>query len=93
MARQLLVHKNTHRMREVMQSAYREFHSTETALLRIQHDLLPSLDKKQCAFMVTLDLSAAFDTVNHQRLHDRLYTTYGIRGNAHRWIESYLTDR
>ena len=92
-AKQLIYHKNTHKLREKMQSAYREYHSTETALLRIHEDLLLSLDKKQCVFMTMLDLSAAFDTVNHQKLLDRLHTTYGIRGNAHKWIQSYLTGR
>ena len=91
--RQMLQHKDLHNLREKNQSAYRKFHSTETALLRIQHDLLLSLDNKQCVFMVMLDLSAAFDTVNHQKLLDRLFTTYGFRGNAHKWLTSYLTDR
>ena len=90
---QLLQHKDTHNCREVFQSAYKEFHSTETALLRIQNDLLLALDKKQCVFMVMLDLSAAFDTVNHQKLLDRLHTTFGIRGTVHQWLQSYLTDR
>ena len=92
-AKQMLKHKDTHSLREKMQSAYREFHSTETALIKICNDLLLSLDKKQCVFMVMLDLSAAFDTVNHQKLLDRLHTTFGIRGNAHKWVESYLKGR
>ena len=82
-------------LQEINQSAYREFHSIETELPRIQHDLLLSLDQdqKQCVFMVMLDLSAAFDTVHHQKLLDRLHTTYGIRGAAHQWVKSYLTGR
>jgi exonuclease III len=92
-SKQMIHHKDTHKLREKMQSAYRKFHSTETALLRIHDDLLLSLDKKQCVYMIMLDLSAAFDTVNHEKLLNRLYTTYGIRGNAHKWVQSYLTDR
>ena len=91
--KQLLVHKETNKLREKMQSAYRTHHSTETALLRINHDLLTSLDSKRCVLMVMLDLSAAFDTVNHGVLLDRLATRYGVRGRAHDWIQSYLSER
>ena len=101
-AKQLLQHKDTDQLRGKIQNAYREIHSTKTALLWIQHDLLISFVKKQCVFMVMLEFSAAFDTVNHQKLldnlyttygiggnaHDHLYTTYGIRGNAHEWKSS-----
>src|SRR5882757_5198904 len=48
------------------QSAYRPFHSTETALLRIQNDLLLSMDNKRVSALILLDLSAAFDTIDHQ---------------------------
>ena len=43
--------------------------------------------------MIMLDLSAAFVTVNHEQLLNHLHTTFGIRGNVHSWIKSYLTDR
>jgi hypothetical protein len=92
-AEQMIQHKKANNLREKMQSAYREHHSTETALLRIQHDLLMNLDKKDCVFMVMLDMSAAFDTVNHQTLLARLSHMYGIRGNAIAWVRSYLTER
>ena len=92
-SKQLLVHKTKNNVREKFQSAYRENHSTETALLRIQHDLLSALDRKQCVFMVMLDLSAAFDTVNHSKLLGRLDTSLGVRGNALKWLKSYLTGR
>ena len=51
-----------------MQSAYRLGHSTETALLRIQNDMLRAIDLKKCVCLVLLDMSAAFDTVNHEIL-------------------------
>ena len=76
-----------------MQSAYRQYHSTETALLHIQNDLLLALDRKQCVAMVMIDLSAAFDTVNHDILLHRLSERYGIKGNVHKWLQSYLTGR
>ncbi len=53
-------------LHEVFQSAYKSFHSTETSLLRVQNDILQSLDKKQSVILVLLHLSAAFDTIGHE---------------------------
>ena len=86
-------HKDKQQLHEKMQSAYREGHSTETALVRIQNDLLISIDKKQCVYLVLLDMSAAFDTVDHNVLLRRLSERFGIREQAIRWVESYLTNR
>ena len=61
-----------------LQLAYKEGHSTETALLRVQSDLLKAMDKQKVSVLVLLDLSAAFDTVNHSALlkeKSRLITT------------------
>ena len=65
-----------------MQSAYRPFHSTETALLRVQNDILTALDKRKEAVLVLLDFSAAFDTLDHKQLLTRLTEQYGIAGKA-----------
>ena len=69
----------------MFQSAYKRFHSTETALIRVQNDLLRSP-----RILVLLDLSAAFDTIDHDilLLHD-----LGVRDSAHAWFKSCLTDR
>ena len=80
-------------LNEKYQSAYRKYHSTETALLRISNDLLWSIDKKQCSFLTLLDLSAAFDTVNHKILLSRLSDRFRIKDNALNWITSYLNKR
>ena len=61
--------------------------------MRIQTDLLQCLDHKQCCFLVLLDLSAAFDTVNHAILIERWADRFGIRDNASEWIKSYLSGR
>ena len=75
------------------QSAYRKFHSTETALLRIYNDLLLSINKQQVSALVLLDLSAAFDTIDHQILLTRLNSTFGLSNSALALLSSYLTDR
>jgi hypothetical protein len=76
-----------------LQSAYRANHSTETAVLRVMTDILQALDRGDFASLALLDLSAAFDTVDHATLLRRLEVTYGIRGSALKWFASYLGDR
>jgi hypothetical protein len=78
---------------EVYQSAYKEGHSTETALVRVQNDILISLDKQNVCLLILLDLSAAFDTVQHDILLKRLKERLGIDGVALEWFKSYLTNR
>jgi hypothetical protein len=64
------------------QSAYRPFHSTESALLYIQNDILLATDKQKLTALVLLDLSAAFDTIDHNILLNRLSSYCGISGAA-----------
>ena len=75
------------------QSAYRRFHSCETATLRIANDLLMILDTKSKAILILLDLSAAFDTVKHAKLLEKLQSQYGISGKVLEWFQSYLSGR
>ena len=91
--RQLIEHKESNKLRDKRQSAYRRFHSTETALVRISHDLLMARDERKCTIMCLLDLSAAFDTVSHDILLKCLAERYGIGGSAHAWITTYLHER
>ena len=74
------------------QSAYRVFHSTETALLKIQNDIATSVDKSAAVGLVLLDLSA-FDTIDHLILFICLQHWYGIDGVALKWVQSYLNSR
>ena len=74
-----------------LQSAYRDKHSTETALIKVQNDILSALDAGSSAILLMLDLSAAFDTIDHYILLSRLCNVYGITGNALDWFRSYLT--
>ena len=92
-AAQLQDHLRANNLLEEFQSAYRAQHSTETALLRVKTDILTDMDNGKAVFVVLLDLSAAFDTVDHQILLDRLSSTFSITGTALRWISSYLSDR
>src|SRR6478609_2607019 len=72
------------------QSAYQRFHSTETALLRIHNDLALAINQLKVSPLVLLDLSAAFDTIDHRIFIQRLTTTFGISGPALPLLSSYL---
>ena len=76
-----------------LQSAYRSGHSTETALIKVISDIIDAADGQQVTLLGLLDMSAAFDTVDHDILLHRLETSYGIRGRALRWLTSFLTGR
>uniref|UniRef100_A0A3B1JSL1 Reverse transcriptase domain-containing protein n=1 Tax=Astyanax mexicanus TaxID=7994 RepID=A0A3B1JSL1_ASTMX len=77
---------------EPFQSGFRPFHSTETALVKVINDLLVAADAGALNILLLLDLSAAFDTINHSILLSRL-CELGIVGTALDWFSSYLTDR
>ena len=63
---------------EPSQSAFRKHHSTETALLRVQNNILQAIDRKKCVMLLLLDLSAAFDTIDHKILLQRLRVSGGV---------------
>ena len=85
-----------HNLLPTKQSAYRKFHSTETALLDILSDVLlytlPA-DAGQVTLLGLLDQSSAFDVIDHCILIDRLRHTFGFSGKVLEWMTSYLTDR
>ena len=78
---------------EECQSAYQENFPTETALLKVKTDILDAIDKKEAMCLVMLDLSAAFNTVNHHLLLNRLKYKFGVCDLALAWLKSYLTNR
>ena len=90
---QLTAHISIHSLLPVHQSAFRPHHSTETALLRITTDLLNASDSGLVSALVLLDLSAAFDTIDHHLLIDRLNSTFGIRDTTLSWFIGYLQNR
>ena len=68
-------------------------HSTETALIKVTNDICLNTDAGKASILVLLDLSAAFDTVNHGILLHRLKNWVGISGTVLNWFKSYLEDR
>ncbi len=78
---------------EDFQSGFRPSHCTETALIRVPYDLLLSSDRGCISLVVLLDLSAAFDTIDHNILLNKLENFVGISGRALAWFKSYLSDR
>lgn len=74
-------------------SGFRVKHSTETALVKVVNDLKINSNNRKVSILVLLDLSAAFDTVDHTILLHRLEHCLGIRGTVLNWLSSYLTGR
>ncbi|XDV49973.1 hypothetical protein PO909_019111 [Leuciscus waleckii] len=91
-ASQLKHHLLSNQLYETFQSGFRTHHSTETALLKVTNDLLLASDSGSLSILLLLDLSAAFDTIDHSILLQRLQPL-GISGSALSWFTSYLTNR
>ena len=72
---QLLNHCNEYAPLPTNQSSYRQFHSTETALTKVQSDILSTMDRQEVTLLVLLDLSAAFDIVHHETIAPYLRVT------------------
>ena len=75
------------------QSGYKPNHSCETVLLSIVNEILLNLDKGSCSVLLLLDLSAAFDTVDHEILLSILENEIGLRGTVLNWFRSFLNGR
>ena len=86
-------HFRTNNLLPNYQSAYRMNYSTETVILNLCDNILQNIEKSINTAIVALDLSAAFNTVNHGILLEVPYKYYGIQGLGLQWINSYLTNR
>lgn len=75
------------------QSGFRSEHSTETALIKVTNDILSGIEKKAVTVLLSLDISAAFDALDHNILIDRAEQRFGITDSALAWFRSYLADR
>ena len=71
---------------EPNKSAYHKHHSMESCLLKIKTDI----DNQKVTALILLDVSAAFDTIHHDILLQRLKTKFGFRGTVLKWMESYI---
>ena len=78
---------------EKFQSGFKNLHTTETALLYVTDRLRISSDNNRISFLISLDLSSAFDTLDHTTLIEILSSHLGISGTALYWFRSYLENR
>ena len=72
------------------QSAYRKGYSTETALVSTLDSIFSSIDNGKACLSLCVDLSADFDTIDHQLLLSRLTKSFGVSGTALNWLASYM---
>ena len=90
---QLLVHCEKNAPLPKFQSGFRKYYLTETALLKVQNDILMSMDNKEVTLLILLDLSAAFDTIEHSILLNILQQDFRVVGTALNWFHSSLSGR
>ena len=91
--KQLTDHLEANNLHAERQSGYRVNRSCETATLAVYNDLLCISDTRSKVIMLMLDLSAAFDTVCHEKLLKKLHRNFGLTGNVLKWFQSYLDGR
>jgi Reverse transcriptase (RNA-dependent DNA polymerase) len=89
----LTEHINRHQLLLVYQSAYRPGHSIETAIVSIYNDMMGIFDMGHVGALVLLDMSAAFDTVDHTIVLDVLNRRFGIRNAALLWMSDFTGQR
>ncbi len=90
---QLYSFLNLHGLHEVFQSGFKSLHRTETALLKVFNDVLLATDSGDYAVLMLLDLTSAFDTVDHNILISPMEHCVGIKGTVLEWFRSYLSGR
>ena len=86
-AGQIEMHLENNNLLDPYQSGYRKHHSTETAVLNITNDILSKKDSHQATALVSIDLSAAFDLVDHDVLVKRLDNYFGFSATVLDWFK------
>ena len=87
---QFTTYCDTHKLIPDYQSVYRKYFSCETSIIKVVNDILWNFENQEVCAMCMIDLSAAFDTVDHQIL---LQSRFGVSGSALDWFDSYLQPR
>ena len=90
MLQQLLDHCTQHNLIPDFQSAYHKNYSTETSLLKLTNDILWGFESQNITSTVILDLSAAFDTIEHDILLSILHNNFVIQGTVLNWFKNCL---
>ena len=93
MLKQFNKHCSTDHLLPEYMSAYQENHSCETALTKLVNNALWSMERKKVTALITIDLSATFDMVDHNILISVTQIKFGVNGKALDWYKSYLNDR
>ena len=91
--RQFVRHADDNDLLPPRHSAYRRYHSTESALLAVYNDIVQAIDAGHVVALTLLDLSSAFDTVNHSILLSTLQSRFLVTGHPLDWFRSYLSGR
>ena len=82
-----------HELLPFQQSGFRRNHSTETLLVRLLSDFYGAMDRGQVTLLALFDVSAAFDSVDHSILLQRLSISFGLAGAPLEWLRSFLSER
>ena len=91
--RQVMSHLAQFKLLPDFQSVYRRGRSTETAVLKVYSDVIDAISNGKFALLSLLDLTAAFDMVDHNILLHRLELTLDFRGEPLQWMRSYIDGR
>ena len=92
-SRRLNFHMNNNNLNCDTAFAYKKYHSNETMMLGLVDEVLEGFDNDKCTIVLFLDLSAAFDTIDIEKLLNILEHELGVNGTALLWIQSFLKDR
>src|SRR5688572_2402230 len=90
---QLVHYLDTNSLMPPLQSGFRKYHSTESLMTRLLADVFSAVDQGHVTLLARFDVSAAFDTVDHAILLERLSKSFGIADSALSWFRSFLYDR
>ena len=88
--KQIQDHSNENNTTPTHQSAYRVNHSCETALLFLHNEILSSFEKQEITNLCAIDLSVAFDTVDHGIMMSTMKNIFGLSANTLSWLSTYL---